>query len=63
MKFSAATLALLGAVSASEGKQDHKVAKISQGALESFGVSVNVEALLFCIHDEDQALIMWDLAA
>jgi len=41
---------------------EHKFAKVSQGFLEAFNLNFNIEALLFCIYDEDQALLFLDVA-
>jgi len=40
----------------------YEVAQILSGMLQAFGGSFNLEALLFCIYDEDQALLMLDVA-
>lgn len=45
-----------------EVKKEHKFAEVSQGFLESFGLNFDIEALLFCIYDEDQALLFLDVA-
>jgi hypothetical protein len=39
-----------------------KAAAVTQGFLYSFGGKFNLENLLFCIYDEDQALIFLDVA-
>jgi len=36
-------------------------AKITQGFLKAYGGKINIEALLFCIYDEDQAALMVDV--
>jgi hypothetical protein len=37
-------------------------AKVTQGFLNSYGGKFDIEALLFCIYDEDQAALMVDVA-
>lgn len=39
-----------------------KAAALFQGILEPFGGHFNLQNLLMCIHDEDQALLMADIA-
>lgn len=43
-------------------ERKEKAAAMYQGMLEPFGGNFNIEALLMCIHDEDQALLMADIA-
>jgi hypothetical protein len=40
----------------------NKVGQIMQGMLKPFGGKFNLEALLMCIYDEDQAALMFDVA-
>lgn len=44
------------------GTQKRDAAKFFKGTLEPFGLKINVQDLLMCIHDEDQALLMVDAA-
>lgn len=40
-----------------------KYAKYMQGLIAAYGgVGINIDALLACIHDEDQALLVLDAA-
>lgn len=39
-----------------------KVARVMQGMLKPFGGKFNLEALLMCIYEEDQAALMFDVA-
>jgi len=43
-------------------ERKEKAAAMYQGMLEPFGGNFNIEALLMCIHDEDQALLVADAA-
>jgi len=45
-----------------ESQTDLKVAKIIQGAMKPFGGHFNLEALLVCVYEEDQAALILDEA-
>jgi hypothetical protein len=38
------------------------LAKVTKGLLKAFGGKFDLEALLFCIYDEDQAALMLDVS-
>jgi hypothetical protein len=41
----------------------NELAEIFQGLMEAFGAHIDIYALLICIREEDQAVLMFDLAA
>lgn len=45
-----------------ESQKKTKVAQIMQGMLKPYGGKFNLEALLMCIYDEDQAALAFDIA-
>lgn len=58
----AAAKTLLGEVDATPGEPSVKSAKILQGVIAAYGGKFNLDALLACVHDEDQGLLILDAA-
>ena len=56
--------AMIGSISEKtfSGAEQQKVAQMAQGMIQTYGGSFNLEALLICIYEEDQAALALDAA-